>query len=659
MTASTSAHAMGTPGLSRRSFVRTVTLAGVSIAVLGSARPGVVHANESRAGESDASTGQHYAAGTYSASFLGKFAPVTVEVTFDETSIVSVKVVSHEETEYISDRAIEEIPSRIVEFQSTGVDSITGATLTSVAIKNAVEDCAEQAGGDVEALRANYVPAEPSTEVVDLEADVVIAGAGASGMAAAVCCAQRGAKVIVVEKSCNIGGNGLVSGGYLEYPEAPAELRPEMTEAQKAQVDDLIAQAEQSAMPAEYLEQLKQEWADYQASGDTHCFDSALLESLEYNLPECEGFEDSHKVTVREKEFGDWLVESGMEFKECVGIVGYPWPRWAVPATGRCGQAYFQLYTGLIEEGGCDVTIMLTTPATKLITDGDRVTGVEAIGEDGTTYRITAGQGVVLATGGYSGNPDMLREYSTIWHWDEDQYIPTTNCYGHEGDGIKMGLEVGCALANMELQMPFPFADCKNATDETTVGDDIDCVIVNKEGERFMNEVLDRYTMTENIMAQTDQMMYMITDVDTSRVEGDVNRYGRNLQNLIDQGQLYVADTLEELAEKIGCDPATLVATIDRYNEIARAGEDPDFGRTNFTEISPIENPPFYASPRTWAMHITTGGIATDVPGGYKALREDGSVIEGLRVLGECASGMAGVAVQSQGLALAKDMFGE
>lgn len=138
----------------------------------------------------------------------------------------------------------------------------------------------------------------------------------------------------------------------------------------------------------------------------------------------------------------------------------------------------------------------------------DAVVGLVAVGEDGTTYNIRTSQGVVLATGGFSGNPDMLREYNQIWNWSDTQAIPTTNCYGHDGDGITMGLSVGCGLALMHLQMPFPFADCQNATDETTVGDDIDCVIVNKEGKRFMDEVLDRYTMTENIMAQPDQMMF-------------------------------------------------------------------------------------------------------------------------------------------------------
>ncbi|WP_418379862.1 FAD-dependent oxidoreductase [Adlercreutzia equolifaciens] len=635
--------------LSRRDFIRTATVAGITVGVFGlsgcAPLPGT-----------GTGRGSGFTPGTYQAEGDGKFAPITVEVTMSETGIVDARVVSHEETEYISDRAIAEIPEKIVEFQSLDIDAVTGATLTSMAILSAARECVSQAGS-AGALASTYERPVPSDEVIELEADVVIAGAGASGMAAAIACAQRGASVIIVEKSCNIGGNGLVCGGYLEYPELPKELRPAMTDVQRDEVNELIAAAEVSQIPANYLDELKNQWEAWQKSGERACFDSTILESISYGLPDCADFDASHVITVREKEFGDWLVESGFEFKEAVGIVGYPWPRWAVPAKGRCGQSYFQLFDQEIQKG-CDVEVMLNTPATSLLTEGNVVIGLEAMGEDGTTYRIRGNAGTVLATGGFSGNPEMLRRYNEIWPWEDGQVIPTTNCYGHDGDGITMGLAVGCGLSLMHLQMPFPFADCKNGTDETTVGDDVDCVIVNKHGERFMNEILDRYTMTENIMAQPDQMMFMISDARTSRVQGDKNRYGRDLQNLIDQGQLYVSDTIEGLASAIGCDPAVLCATIEHYNEIARSGNDTDFGRTTFSEESPIEQPPFYASPRTWAMHITTGGITTDVVGGYRALREDGSVIEGLRVLGECASGMAGVAVMSQGLAMAKDMFG-
>ena len=102
--------------------------------------------------------------------------------------------------------------------------------------------------------------------------------------------------------------------------------------------------------------------------------------------------------------------------------------------------------------------------------------GAQATGPDGTTYRVRGEKGVILATGGFSGNPDMLREYNTMWPFKEGVDIPTTNAYGHTGDGITMGLAAGGTVALMDTQMPFPFADCKNSTDETTVGDDVDCV---------------------------------------------------------------------------------------------------------------------------------------------------------------------------------------
>ncbi len=221
-----------------------------------------------------------------------------------------------------------------------------------------------------------------------------------------------------------------------------------------------------------------------------------------------------------------------------------------------------------------------------------------------------------------------------------------------------MALALGGATAAMDTQMPFPFADCKNSTDETTVGDDIDCPIVNKEGKRFMNEVLDRFTMTEHIMAQPDQMMFMISDKDTCWIDGEVNRYGRNVENLINQGQLFRADTLEELAGLMGVDAGTFVETIEQYNEYARQGEDPDFGRTNFTEHSPIENPPFYASPRTWAMHITVGGLVVDSATDYTVIGEDGNRIEGLHAIGETTLGSCGIGVQGEGYAIAQALFG-
>ncbi len=633
--------------MSRRTFLAGATLAGVNLAVFGLS--GCAPKTPAAATGTDTLA---FTPGTYTGTGEGKFGPLTLQATFTDSAIGE-----HEETERVSDRAFDEIPATIIDQQALGIDTITGCTLTSAAILAAVTDCVKQAGGDVCAMEKNYRAPELSADVVELECDFVIAGAGAAGMGAAVGAAQAGAgKVIVLEKGSNVGGNALVSGGYLEYVNAPADLRVPMTPELTRQLEADLANPIAAEIPPEELAKIKERYAAWQASGDTTLFDCEELMALqECLLYGADGYYGSLDFAQCVSAFDAFLDENGFAWKPCIGIVGYPWPHWSAPDDGFCGQGYFNFFDKQIAENDYPVEIMLNTPVTALLKDGDRVVGFTAVAEDGTTYHVRASRGALLATGGFSGNPDMLREYNTIWPWDENTPLPTTNVYGHHGDGIKLALEEGAEVALMDSLMMFPFADVKNGCDETTVGEDTDCLLVNKNGERFVDETLDRYTMTEALMKQPDEVLFLISDKDTSRVEGEYSYYGRSIQRLLDQGQLHRADTLEELAEQMGCDPATFKATVERYNEIARAGEDPDFGRMIFTERSPIENPPFYASPRTWAAHITEGGVVTDEIS--QVLREDGTAIEGLFAAGEVTVGMSGVSSMALGYACGAGVF--
>lgn len=638
--------------LSRRSFIAGATIAGVNLAVFGLTGCGPQTPTVETGGPALAFT-----PGTYTATGDGKFGPIEVSATFTEDAITNISFGDHEETERVSDRAFAEIPSIILDQQALGVDAITGCTLTSMAIVSAVTDCVQQAGGDVAAMEKNYQPPALSSDAVDLECDFVIAGAGAAGMGAAVGAAQAGAnKIIVLEKGSNVGGNALVSGGYLEYIHAPAALRVPMSDELTRQLEADLANPIASEIPADELQKIKDKYAAWQASGDDTLFDCeelmALQECLLYGP---EGYYESLDFAQCVSAFDAFLDENGFAWKPCIGIVGYPWPHWSAPDDGFCGQGYFNFFDKQIDENGYPVEVMLNTPVTELLKEGDKVAGFVAVAEDGTTYRVRASRGALLATGGFSGNPDMLREYNTLWPWDEGTTLMTTNVYGHHGDGIKLAQAEGAELALMDSLMMFPFADVKNGCDETTVGADTDCLLVNAKGERFIDETLDRYTMTEALMQQPDEMLFLISDKDTSRVEGESSYYGRSIQRLIDQGQLHRADTLEELAQQMGCDAATLKATVERYNEVARSGEDPDFGRMIFTPDSPIENPPFYASPRTWAAHITEGGVVTDETA--CVLREDGTPIEGLYAAGEITVGMSGVSSMALGYACGTGLF--
>lgn len=635
--------------ISRRSFITTASVAGIGVALLGlqGCSPAKSRSDESLT----------FTAGTYTGTGEGKFGTLTLETTFTSSALTDITIKDHEETERVSDRAFAEIPRTIIDQQALGVDTITGCTLTSTAILTAVTDCVRQAHGNVRAMENNYKRPEKSTDVVDIECDLVIAGAGAAGMGAAIGAAQAGAKkVIVLEKGSNIGGNALVSGGYLEYVNAPSQLRVPMSEELTNQLESDLSDPIAQQIPAGELDKIKAKYEQYKQSGDTTLFDCEELMALqECLLYGAEGYYDSLSFAQCVSDFDSFLDKHNFKWKPCIGIVGYPWPHWSAPDEGICGQGYFDFFDRQIEEQNYPVEVMLNTPVVELIKDGESVVGFKAIAEDGTTYNVHATHGALLATGGFSGNPEMLRQYNTMWPWDENTTLPTTNVYGHHGDGIKLAQKEGAQLALMDSLMMFPFADVKNGADETTVGSDTDCLLVNARGERFINETLDRYTTTAALMEQPDSILYLISDKDTSRIEGEYSYYGRSIERLIKQGQLYRADTIEELGKLIGADPVVFKATVDRYNEIARAGEDSDFGRIIFTPDSPIENPPFYASPRTWAAHITEGGVVTDEIS--QIVREDGTPIEGLYAAGEITVGMSGVSSMALGYTTGMGIF--
>lgn len=632
--------------MDRRNFLR-VSAAGASALLAASAfgRGGAALADEG--GQTDGATS--YTPGTYEASADGKNGPVTVKVTFSETAIESVEVTNHYETVSISDLALERVPADIVAYQSLDVDIPAGATLTGYGITAAVADCVDQAGGDSSALRK--VPAnEHSDETVELDADVAIVGAGGAGMIAAIAAAQRGAEhVVVLEAASNVGGNTLVCGGALSYPNAPEDLRKDMTDSYRAYFEQVMSECEEAGVDQDLIDSIRADYDSYYANGSTKVFDSSDFNALEtawiYDDLSPENIEWEIYCSDLLLDVDDWLVDLGFPCKPLFGILGFNWPRRTnanYPDT-QMGTGYFRFFDEVIADGNLPITIVTETRAQELIiADDGSVAGVVGVCANGTTYRVNTNRGVVLACGGYSGNSDMIKQYDEFWGFDEDAYIPTDNTYGHNGDGITMGIAAGGYAKNMGKPMMLPAVDCRNYTLATWVGQQSAFLGVNKEGKRFVNEDADRYTLTKALMEQSDGRIYVISDANGCQIKEGTTVLGMNVDVLLDHDQLFTANTLEELAEKAGLDADAFVETVERYNEMCEEGQDPDFGRTVFTEKSVVKEPPFYCSPRTWAAHISLGGLAIDAD--CAVLKEDGGTVAGLYATGETAADVSGLA---------------
>ena len=578
-----------------------------------------------------------YTPGTYEGTGTGRNGDIVVSVTFSESAIESIEVASQSETAGIGDTPIERIPGEIVKYQSLGVDSVTGATLTSVGVVEAVADAVTKAGGDAEALKNVEIKQEVSDEQVDKNADVVILGGGGAGMAA-----EKGASVIVVEKTAALGGNTVRSGGYMNAATYTAQSN-NMTEGQMETVMELATEEPKNDTQAKWQQTVLKEIEDYKASGATYLFDSPSFHALQtYKGGDYEAIPELiENMCMNAPETFEWLKEMGFDWRDySVAVIGSLWPRAQMSQTYKSGIGFIEVFTKQIEKENLNVEILYEVQATDLTVADNKVVGAVGKGTDGTTYNFTANKGVILATGGFGANVEMRQKYNTIWA-DLGENIPTTNSPAITGDGIVMAQAVGAGLVGMEKIQLLAIADPETGALDAHVGD-ATSICVNKEGKRYVNETERRDVLAAAALNQTDGIFYIISSTQNSDLdENGYNSYGLQIDDLVAAGEVYRADTLEELAEQIGMDPAVLVDSVKKFNEAVTSGYDPEFGRTVFNTHALIEDfGPYYACPRSPAVHHTMGGVCVDVD--THVLREDGSKIDGLYAAGEVTGGLHG-----------------
>lgn len=538
-----------------------------------------------------------YTPGVYTAAAKGNNGDVSVEVEVSADEIVSVRIVEHVETPGISDKAISDLPGAIVAAQGLGIDTVSGATVTSVAIIEAVASCMQQAGADVDALRAVGAAQSAKEEDKTLEADVIVIGAGGAGLAAAVQANQDGASVIVIEKQSSVGGNTILSGGAFNAVRDGSEE----------------AVANEDSVEKHYEQTL---------SGGDNEGDPALVRTL------VEGAYDGL----------EWLKSMGMEFKEGVfTVTGGMWPRAHKPQE-PVGTGFFKTYMKYVDEHE-NIEVLLNTKADALMLDGEgRVVGVKATGETGNAITLNAKKGVVLATGGFGKNVDMRTAYDTIWG-NLDASVPSTNASGSTGDGIVMAQEAGAQLVQMGYIQLLPLGDPQTGSLSGNIELDVERrIFVNKNGERFVNEGGRRDDMTKALFEQEDNWMWIVLDSHCYPTGDELNNFNESVNQLIGEGRAFKGETVEELAKAINVPAANLQSALDDFNAHVKTKEADAFGRTLYSD--PIDKGPFYAAARVPTVHHTMGGVKINTDA--QVISENGGIIPGLYAAGEVTGGIHG-----------------
>lgn len=538
-------------------------------------------------------------------SQIGGVGAVTCTVTLaDDGTIAAVKVDECKDTPGICDAAVKTIPEEMVALNSINVDAVGGATMTSEAIKNAVKTALVEGGVDVTALEEKKEVEVEKAADEELNADVVVIGAGGAGLAAAISAEQNGAKsVIVVEKMPKVGGNTILAGGALNAVDDRSE----------------VAKNQNDSVYWHYYQTLK--GGDWQG-------DPELVMTLVSNA--WDGVE--------------WVKSMGMEFKEdaIFTVTGGLWERAHKPVL-PAGTGFFDTYTKYIDAHSDSITLMLDTKAEEITTDENgRVNGIVCTGKTGNTITISANNGVVVATGGFSKNVEMRQVFDSIWG-GLDESIPSTNHEGATGDGVKMMQKLNADFVQMGNIQLLPLGDPVTGSLSGDIEHGVETrIFVNKEGNRYCDEAGRRDDMTRALLAQTDKTMYIVMDSDTYPTGDEVNNFGETANQLVAAGRAFKADTLDELAGMIGVPADALKASVEEFNRYCeggdKAGEKDEFGRSMFA--TPIDNGPFYAGARVPTVHHTMGGVRINTHA--QVYNENGEIIPGLYAAGEVTGGIHG-----------------
>lgn len=544
--------------------------------------------------------------GTYTGTGSGRNGEITVELTVKAGKLATVNVVRHGETAGISDAALARVPAEIVAQQSTAVDAVTGATMTSEGIKAAVADAIRQAGGDPALFAVKKVGKKQAAKTIKENADIVVVGAGGSGMSAAVRAETLGKSVILIEKMPTIGGATVLNAGTLIATGSryQREVMKETKDSPELAAEDIFRVGK-------------------------HKNDPVLV----------------RMVTERVGGVVDWLID---DLKIPYGPAATQYPDHSanrqLGVTGRSVN-----YLNLMREKflGMGGKLLLETRAQSFITDANgRVVGVKATDAAGNTVELTS-KAVILASGGFGADQSMLPpSMKNYLFYGVD---------GETGDGLKMARALNAGTINLDLVKMYPqgvetrphhgLAATASSTDTMKASG---AIYVNNRGERFVDENAGLGVLTEATVAQPDSIAYIVMD------KAAWEKYvAKSLEDklvpdaaaldawtkIVNNGRpvMAVSDSLEEAARTMGIDPAGLTKTVTHWNKMVKAGKDADFSRKI---TGGLGEGPYRIVEQKVRYQTTLGGLKADA--GLRILDTAGKAIPGLYGAGCVVGGANG-----------------
>ena len=519
---------------------------------------------------------------------VGKHGDITVAVTFDAGKIQDIKIVKNAENPILAKKVFTDLKDQVVALSSTDVDLISGATFSAKGFIDAVNDAAKKAGvtlakADKKALKkaARELPKTSNY-------DVVVIGAGGAGFSAAITARNAGANVVLLEKMPAVGGNSLISGA--EMNAAGNWVQP------KLGIND-----DSPELHAE----------DTFKGGDGKG-DMKVINVM------------THQALDAAKWCRDYL---GVRFEDdnLFFFGGHSRKRALIPV-GHTGTEFIAKFQAKADELG--IPVITNMKAEELIKNKDgRVVGVKAT-MDGSEYTFNAKGGVVLATGGFGANPEMVKKYNP----KIDERFKTTDAPGSTGEALYMAERAGAELVNMGYIQTYPICDPLSGAIELIADARFDgAIMLNQEGKRFVEELQRRDVLSEAILNQTGQYCWVLWNDNIGKISNTVKAHANEYEAFTKQSIMTTCDDLKCIADFTKIPFDQLQKTVKRVSDMAGKGNDKDFNHR--AGLMDMQQGKYYVIKAVPSTHHTMGGVRINEKA--EALTAEGKVIPGLWAAGE------------------------